>query len=1080
MKTLKKIKLINWHRFINVEINLEKTNLLSGENGAGKTTLLDAIQYVLIASSKSFNSAAHVNGKRKVTTYVRSKTGKENNAYERQGNVTAHIALEFFEESNQTPFVIGCVIDSSSETQETTIHYIINKKGIDDIEFINNGQPLPIREFRKVNDIKKNWFPTQKDSRIAIANRLGRLENRFFDLIPKATAFKPIDNIKEFVYTYVLDEKSLDIDELREIVSSYKSLEQTLNNAKIRLKELEQIIKEYNNVQNFIRQDKRINYFIQRARTEELKVDIQNIESQIKTTKVKLDQNELSLSTVENTIANLNDLIFKLKEELSQNSEHLALMDLQQKEESLKKDINKLKPKLQLIKKNLKDSLQNIKALQIQYPNNNVLINYQNSIDKKFEELNLTEINTNLNSLDDFKKEQKEEVNKEIVALGFDLEDLNKELAKVDHEIYLLEQNKRTFPNKYVEFLYNQLKTNFKKVGKDSEPHILCEILEITDEKWRNAVEGYLNTQRFYILVDPEDYNYALSIYDLLRKQKKIYGVGLINAANLQKFDEAKENSLASVVTSNNIYARRFINSFLNRVTLCNSYKNLKNYPAAITKTCIKYQNRVATVINPKIYETPWIGQESYKVQLEKAKESKAKLEKEIKEKSKILKEKEMLFKLLNSDYENYLTYNLISIEENRNLNNELEECITRIQKLEENKTLKEKNHQLRQYQSDLKLKEDERNNYLVKKGSFESNINNFTNQLEQKKQLLPEYQDQLDEEAKKADYNLDQWSKEYKKALNKRSFEDFIRIYQEQKKRNRTQKENAITRMTNLMTSYSRAHDFGAPASLEGFKEFQEAYNKIQSSEILEYESQIKETREKAEIEFKEQFLSNLQENIKQAQTEFRRLNNALKKVKFSNERYRFTIHPNKEYMDYYEMIMDPSNVGVSLFTGDYYDRHKETIRELFDRITFESDDKEVDEITDYRRYLDFDIEIIDNDGSISYYSKVFKEKSGGEIQTPFYVTIAASFVQLYGNSLSSEAPGIMMFDEAFNNMDDERISGVLEFLSQLPLQVIIAAPPDKIQYIAPYSQQTLIVSSYDNQNDIFEFNNSNLDQAL
>ena len=31
-------------------------------------------------------------------------------------------------------------------------------------------------------------------------------------------------------------------------------------------------------------------------------------------------------------------------------------------------------------------------------------------------------------------------------------------------------------------------------------------------------------------------------------------------------------------------------------------------------------------------------------------------------------------------------------------------------------------------------------------------------------------------------------------------------------------------------------------------------------------------------------------------------------------------------------------------------------------------------------------------------------------------------------------------MFDEAFNNMDDERIGGVLEFLRRLTLQIIIA----------------------------------------
>ena len=102
-----------------------------------------------------------------------------------------------------------------------------------------------------------------------------------------------------------------------------------------------------------------------------------------------------------------------------------------------------------------------------------------------------------------------------------------------------------------------------------------------------------------------------------------------------------------------------------------------------------------------------------------------------------------------------------------------------------------------------------------------------------------------------------------------------------------------------------------------------------------------------------------------------------------------------------------------------------------------------------------------------------VCEEKSGGETQTPFYVTGAASFVQLYRSGIGGETVGLVMFDEAFNNMDDERIGGVLQFLKRLPLQIIIAAPPDKIQYIAPSMEETLLVMTDERISYVEEYYN-------
>lgn len=233
MKKLTRMKLINWHRFENCTIDFEDSTLISGENGAGKSTLLDAIQFVVTCSANSFNKAAHENGKRKLTGYVRCKTGRENRPYERTGEISAHIALEFYEESRDKYFIIGAVVDSATEGQEITGRYLIDNKRItDEMFFKQNNLPRSISEFRTANKTIRQWCKTQAEAKKMVKSRLGRIEDKFFTLIPKALAFKPIDDIKDFVYSYVLDEKEVNIEVLRENVRSYQELGVTLESVK--------------------------------------------------------------------------------------------------------------------------------------------------------------------------------------------------------------------------------------------------------------------------------------------------------------------------------------------------------------------------------------------------------------------------------------------------------------------------------------------------------------------------------------------------------------------------------------------------------------------------------------------------------------------------------------------------------------------------------------------------------------------------------------------------------------------------------------------------------------------------------
>ncbi|MGN6713059.1 hypothetical protein [Anaerocolumna jejuensis] len=141
----------------------------------------------------------------------------------------------------------------------------------------------------------------------------------------------------------------------------------------------------------------------------------------------------------------------------------------------------------------------------------------------------------------------------------------------------------------------------------DKKLRVLADMLEVKDEVWQNAVEGYLNTQRFNILVDPEYYDIAAGVYD--KNKSKIHSVALINTQALDLSEEVLADSLASVIQSDNRYTFAYAKYLLGCVVMCDDLDDLKKHKIAITKSCRLYQGRALRKIDPKIYSVPYVGQ---------------------------------------------------------------------------------------------------------------------------------------------------------------------------------------------------------------------------------------------------------------------------------------------------------------------------------------------------------------------------------------------------------------------------------------------------------------------------------------
>ena len=1063
MKKLTRVKLINWHRFTNVLIDFENSVLISGENGAGKSTLLDAIQFVVTCSTNYFNKAAHENGKRKLTGYIRCKTGRENRPYERTGEISAHVALEFYEEKRQKYFIVGAVVDSASEGQEKTVRYLMDGERLEDGLFFQGKVPRSIAQFRAGNGKKiKTWCTTEKDAKQMIKNRFGRLEDKFFKLIPKAMAFRPIDDIKDFVYSYVLDEKEVNIDILRENVRTYQDLQRTLDKIKLRMGRLEKIEGFYRQVEDGTRKDRMYEYFLDRIEVDILEEEIRQLESAIVHDTYRLERWNQEIAEAQKEKEERQAIRDNLYAELASDKDFIARDEQQKKLLLLEERERQLSGERQQLLASVNMAKAEVNRL-LQVPDaDDCIRSYGEQLGQLEKTVRIDDFKDTLQKVIAYKNHMSDRVYKRRAELDMNLRELSGQKKEWDLKIENLMKKKLSYPEEVTRVM-NAIREEFVRIGRTPEPRILCEMLEITDDSWRNAVEGYLNTQRFYILVEPDNFDIALGTYDRLRREKKTYGVGLINTQNLEGYDTAPEGSLATVVTSGNKYARRYINMVLGKVTMCDHYSHLKKYKTAITRECMRYQNHVASAIKPAIFETPYIGKNAIRVQLEQAKHKSKELENQIKEKQNVLQKLEELQKPLSTETDTDIKYRVDVLVELRNTAQEIKNCRANIATLEKNSNMILKQIQLSELEKIIREKEEQiaRDNRRV--GQTEQNIENTKGRLADRQTSLVGQKARCAEFAAGQEEDIVLWDHDYEKQLKDKSHEQFKENFARRRKANQTTIAKCTESMTNAMVEYKTAHDFGAAATLEGYPDFEAEYSKLKSSELLSYEEKVESARQSAEEEFREQFLAKLQENMKNAQTEFKELNRALRDIRFSNEKYEFLFMPSKRYRHYYEMIMDDFNAvqGESIFSGLFHENHKEVIDELFERLALDHENsaKALDEFTDYRTYMDYDIRILHSDDSYSLYSKVCEEKSGGETQTPFYVTVAASFVQLYRNGIGGEAVGLVMFDEAFNNMDDERIGGVLEFLRRLPLQILIAAPPDKIQYISPFVEETLLV---------------------
>lgn len=1062
MKKLTRIRLINWHYFENETITVNGSFLISGENTAGKSTILDAIQLVLTTNHRRFNTAANEKSSRNLKGYVRCKTGNEGNAYLRKNSVITYVALEFNEEKTGRFFTIGVKIDSRDEESSLGIKWFREECQLESLSFVTAGRPSTTEEFRR-KDKKIQLIAQAYEAKAQFGRRLGNLEDRFFDMIPKSLAFKPMDNVKDFINKFILAEKTIEVSTLRQNIGALKEFEDLMVMTREKIKDLEAILSSHEIILLRERDIKTNEILIDKARIEIKKQELEQLERQYQNDQQKLVREQQQEAGLGTQLEHERERFTQLQVALGQNETTQLIASIRNGIELLKKDrdiaetaYKKLKSMLGLVN----DAL---KALN----EDGVVITTREAVlNLAADEGRVEDQGDTLFTLKKALKNHGETYQLDLARQKDILIGHKARKIQLEKEIEDLKNKKLTYPVNTVRLL-SAIEKAFCEQGIRSVPRIFSDLLEIIDPRWQNAVEGYLNTQRFYIIVEPQHYPVALSAYNRIKKE--VHTVGLINTGKLKLQADADVDSLGYVIKSDNRYALAYGQYLLNRVVRCEEVQSLKEYRVAITPDCMLYQNYAVRKINEEVYQTPYIGAHAYEVQLKNKEAEWNQLKESIETARKRLVMLKNIVDKLNLCKMDVIEENLEAPQALKRLKGTIAHEQEELKIAEENPNFIELQIQVQASEKRNKELEWEHSGIVETIGGMKRQLNITQAQIKSIEEAVTDLEKQFDNRCEQDPQAEKMGFAKFMEQIKSKTPAAIAANFSSHKVGLEKRKNELVMEIMKLQMAYCKKYDCDLGTGYEQIQDYVDEHHKLVSADIIRFEEDLQKAKDNCHLEFRVSFLARLKENIDNARLEFKSLNSALKEIYYGEDSYYFELTPNKKKECIYQMITSPQNVdGFNLWSQSFEAEYKEEMEDLFAKLTAYDDkgEKVLTEYTDYRSYLDYDIIVKQKDGTSQRFSRIYGEKSGGETQTPYYVAIAASFVQLYqfGDTIR-----IIMLDEAFDKMDDNRIAAMMDFLNTQQFQIILATPPAKLEVIGE-KVDTILMAMREGTNSIVE----------
>ncbi len=1086
-KVLSKICLNNWHYIDRKILTLnEGINFFTGHSGSGKSTVIDAIQIVLYANTDGrgfFNKAAADDSDRTLIEYLRGMVNiSENNEsqYLRNHNFSSTIVLELEQTNTKEKQCVGVVFDVDTSTNEISRLFFRHTGGLLGNAYRADKRclsALEMREYLQRTFTGEQFYcgPSNERFRRQLYDiYLGGLDmDKFPRLFKRAIPFRMNIKLEDFVKEYICMEQDIHIGDLQESVMQYGRMRNKIEETLEEIRWLKEIRDVYWGYKESGKEVSVCTYQID-------KLEMLHLQAKIREMKDKIEGREEEIKRQDSIQYNLEDnaqLIQKEYEDVLLQINNSGYSGLETELMNVNETIQRLESSV----KKWEQAAQGLKEWGSRdITPNHTLWDIEKFIDGSISANELLRLKESLTDL----RENQEEERRETESA---LKKIKRKENEARDELKELKQGKKAYPRELEEARYELRNRLHDRCKKFVNVQILADLLDIRDDQWHNAVEGYLGNNKLLLIVEPEYAREALAIYEEMDK-KKFFRASVLDTEKVMEEERTvRSGSLAEEVIVKENYVRSYIDFILGNVMKCDNIIELRKHRIGVTSDCILYHNYRLQHMNPENFtRRAYIGETSIRQrirQLEKLCESLQQERFPLQETKEEL-QKAVKLEALSQPVSDYLEW----LEDRKNIDLKTRHKIQ----------LTEKMSKLRD--ESVSAWETHKKELIQRQESIKQQIHKIQEEIWKNKEFIKKCKtDSLEMNQQLADreryFKEDQeFEKQYQIFIeNSRSinYEYLKRQRQGERGILEEKAESAYQSLVEIRSRYIQNYpNRTCSISIRENAPYDKLLDNLSCDHLEAYREVAREQARSAVEHFKDDFIFKIRSAIREAYQRKDELNRIISKLDFGKDKYQFVIKKNKGADGkYYKMFMDDSlqinplqltdtmENQLNMFTMEHEDQYGEMMNELIHifippenatREELEETKRNMEKYADYRTYLSFDMQQIvggENDMTIGL-SRMIKKNSGGEGQNPLYVALLASFAQIYRVNQSPKIQRnptirLVVLDEAFSKMDAEKVASCISLIRGLGFQAIISATNDKIQNYLENVDKTFVYAN-------------------